>query len=64
MYEHLQMLIHLGQAHGIDELMPYQPAGNLVVPCPVCPQYGLNIKGDIPETPPWLRYEIIAYFCF
>ncbi|KAJ7212369.1 hypothetical protein C8J57DRAFT_1539218 [Mycena rebaudengoi] len=56
MYEHLQMLIHLGQAHGIDELMPYQPAGNLVVPCPVCPQYGLNIKGDIPETPPWLRH--------
>jgi hypothetical protein len=55
------MLIRLGQAHGIDELMPERRPGDLIVPCPACPEVGLNIKGDIPEIPPWLRYGIIFW---
>ncbi|KAJ6472197.1 hypothetical protein C8R47DRAFT_1077094 [Mycena vitilis] len=54
-YQHLKMVIRLGQAHGIDVLMPHRPPGDLVVPCPRCPKVGLNILGDIPDTPPYFR---------
>ncbi|KAJ7501520.1 hypothetical protein B0H11DRAFT_2224403 [Mycena galericulata] len=57
-YQYLKTLIRLGQAHGIDALMPERPAGNLVVACPACPEVGLNIKGEIPKIPPWLRHAL------
>jgi hypothetical protein len=45
----------LGQAHGIDKLMPRRPAGNLVLYCPACPEPGFNMGLD--KAPPlWARY--------
>ncbi|KAJ7339721.1 hypothetical protein DFH08DRAFT_1013175 [Mycena albidolilacea] len=56
MYRHLKMTIRLGQAHGIDDLTPYRPEGNLLVHCPVCPEIGVNVNVDVPPPPLYLRH--------
>ncbi|KAH9486111.1 hypothetical protein JR316_0000175 [Psilocybe cubensis] len=41
----------LGQAHGIDQLLPHRPPGNLLVFCPACPEAGLNMEKNWDQTP-------------
>ncbi|CAA7263853.1 unnamed protein product [Cyclocybe aegerita] len=46
----------LGQAHGIDECLPHQPKGNLIVFCPSCPEPGLNMEENWQEMPDELKH--------
>jgi hypothetical protein len=53
---YLTMKKRLGQAHGIDQLLPHRPDGNLVVYCPACPKPGFNIEKEQKLLPHWARY--------
>ncbi|KAJ7239653.1 hypothetical protein C8J57DRAFT_1564709 [Mycena rebaudengoi] len=55
-WNYLTLLKRCGQMHGIDELLPHRPTGNLLCWCPACPEAGLNSDPNCPETPPELRY--------
>lgn len=46
----------LGQAHGIDNLIPNRPDGTMVVYCPSCPQIGFNLEVAWHRTPKELRH--------
>jgi hypothetical protein len=48
----------LGQAHGIDSLLPYRPAENLMVHCPACPKPGVNLEDGWDKTPDFLWFVI------
>lgn len=41
----------LGQAHGINSLLPHRPQGNLLVFCPACPEPGVNMETQWQHTP-------------
>lgn len=45
----------LGQAHGIDELLPHRLGGNLVVHCPICPEPHFNVDDGWREIPDYLK---------
>jgi len=45
----------LGQAHGIDALLPNRKEGNLVVHCPCCIEPGMNMSEGGTRTPFHLR---------
>ncbi|KAJ7801345.1 hypothetical protein B0H14DRAFT_2615380 [Mycena olivaceomarginata] len=45
-----------GHFHGIDDLLPHRPPGNLLVWCPACPEPGLNPDPNCPQTPAHLRH--------
>lgn len=40
----LTMIKRSGQAHGVDEHLPFRPPGNVIVPCFACPELGFNMK--------------------
>ncbi|THU89240.1 hypothetical protein K435DRAFT_821464 [Dendrothele bispora CBS 962.96] len=44
----------LGQEHGIDRCFPRRPPGFLLVPCPACPDPGLNMDGEWWRSPLFL----------
>ncbi|KAF8907702.1 hypothetical protein CPB84DRAFT_1744604 [Gymnopilus junonius] len=50
----------LGQAHGIDAVLPHRPPGNLIVYCPVCPEPRFNMLPNWEHTPPHFRYVICS----
>jgi hypothetical protein len=51
----LMMKKRMGQEHGIDQLLPFRPPGNLVLYCPACPKIGFNIPRDQKPVPAWAR---------
>lgn len=56
----------LGQAHGIDHMLPDRPPGAMVVYCPVCPEPGFNVEQGWESIPPTLKYVIcvsLTYLC-
>ncbi|KAJ7721362.1 hypothetical protein B0H16DRAFT_1335380, partial [Mycena metata] len=55
-WNYLTLLKRCGQMHGIDELLPHRPAGNLLVWCPACPEPGFNSDPNCPTTPHHLRH--------
>ncbi|KAF8868425.1 hypothetical protein CPB84DRAFT_1696373 [Gymnopilus junonius] len=40
----------LGQAHGIDEVLPHRPKENLIVYCPACPEPHVNMLPGWEQT--------------
>ncbi|KAJ3493118.1 hypothetical protein NLJ89_g11089 [Agrocybe chaxingu] len=46
----------LGQAHGIDALLPNRPPGNLLVYCPACPEPQVNMEPHWDQTPVEYRH--------
>ncbi|KAF8878036.1 hypothetical protein CPB84DRAFT_1852501 [Gymnopilus junonius] len=54
----LAMTKCLGQAHGIDAVLPHCPPGNLIVYCPVCPEPRFNMLPNWEHTPPRFRHLI------
>ncbi|KAF8873364.1 hypothetical protein CPB84DRAFT_1895273, partial [Gymnopilus junonius] len=46
----------LGQAHGIDEVLPHRPSGSLVVSCPACPDPHMNMLSGWEKTPSDFRH--------
>ncbi|KAJ7443174.1 hypothetical protein B0H11DRAFT_1881567 [Mycena galericulata] len=55
-WNYLTLKKRSGQMHGIDQLLPYRPAGNLLVWCPACPEPGFNSDPNCPKTPHHLRH--------
>jgi CxC2 like cysteine cluster associated with KDZ transposases len=49
------VMMRLGQAFGIDNILTHRPPGNLVLYCPSCPEPGFNVPENSPKTPNHLR---------
>ncbi|KAJ6596536.1 hypothetical protein B0H10DRAFT_1828264, partial [Mycena sp. CBHHK59/15] len=59
----LAMEKHLGQVHGIDDVLTHHPKGNLVLMCPLCPEPSFNMDPHLRDLPPHLRFMVfIAIF--
>ncbi|KAF6743694.1 hypothetical protein DFP72DRAFT_827272 [Ephemerocybe angulata] len=54
----LQTTIQLGQAHDIDSVITTRPPGQLLVRCPTCPEFKVNIDADELDIPAELRHLI------
>ena len=55
----LILLMHLGQAHGIDNVLLHRRLQNLIVHCPACPEPGFNTEKEGKKTPFHLRYYLL-----
>ena len=45
-----------GQAHGIDQFFLHRPKGSMAVPCPACPEPGVNMEEGWDLTDEELRF--------
>lgn len=57
----LTMCKRSGQTHGIDEFFPHRPEGNMAVPCPACPEPGVNLEEDWELTDKDLKYVFVSW---
>ncbi|KAF7371602.1 CxC2 domain-containing protein [Mycena venus] len=55
-FNYLTLKKRCGQTHGIDQVLPHRPSGNLLVWCPGCPEPGVNSDQNCPHTPHHLRH--------
>jgi hypothetical protein len=58
-WNYLTLLKRAGQLHGIDQILLYRPAGNLLVWCPACPESGFNSDMNCPKTPPTVSIPLL-----
>ncbi|KAF7323994.1 CxC2 domain-containing protein [Mycena kentingensis (nom. inval.)] len=55
-YNYITAVKRAGQLHGIDQVVPHRPPGNVIVWCPACPQPGFNGDPNLTSTPKDLRH--------